>query len=58
MNASDAQKRATVKYRLKQRRVDILLDPRSDESRALDRLVEAHGSVSAAVRFAILNAKG
>jgi hypothetical protein len=56
LTASDAHKRAAVKYRQKQRRVEILIDPRSDEARALDRLVEAHGSVSAAVRFALLKA--
>jgi hypothetical protein len=57
MTVSDAHKRAAVKYRQKQRRVECLLDPRSDEAHALDRLVEAHGSVAGAVRFALLNAR-
>lgn len=57
MTTSPAQKLATVKHRQKKRRVDVMLDPRSDESRALDRLVEAHGSVAGAVRFALLNAR-
>lgn len=54
---SEAQKRASTAHRQKRRRVELLLDPRSEESHALDRLVEAHGSVSAAVRFALLNVK-
>lgn len=56
MTTSPAQKLATVKHRQSKRRVDILIDPRSDESRALDRLIEAHGSQAAAVRFALLKA--
>ena len=56
MTTSDAGYRATIKHRQKQRRVEVLLDPRSDESRALDRLIEAHGSQAAAVRFALLKA--
>lgn len=58
MVTSEASKRATAKHRQGRRRVELLLDPRSPESHALDRLVEAHGSVAAAVRFALLNAKG
>lgn len=57
MSLTEAQKRASVKFRQKQRRVEVLLDPRSPESHALDRLIEAHGTQAAAVRFAILNAK-
>lgn len=53
---TEAEKRATIKHRQSRRRVEILLDPRSDESRALDRLIEAHGSQAAAVRFALLKA--
>lgn len=57
MTTSAAQKQATIRHRQKQRRVDILLDPRSPESRALDRLAEEQGSVAAAVRYALLNVK-
>lgn len=57
MTTSPAQKLATVKHRQKKRRVDVLIDPRSDESRALDRLIEAHGNQAAAVRYALLNVK-
>ena len=56
MTKTDAGYRATVKHRQSRRRVEILLDPRSPESHALDRLIEAHGSQAAAVRFALLNA--
>lgn len=56
MSLTEAQKRRAVKYRQKQRRVELLLDPRSDESRALDRLIEAHGDMAKAVRFALLKA--
>lgn len=55
--ATEAQKRATAKHREKRRRVELLLDPRSEEARALDRLTEAHGSQAAAVRYALLNVK-
>lgn len=51
-----AQKRATLKHREQRRRVELLLDPSSPESRALDRLIERHGSVAAAVRAALLAA--
>lgn len=57
MTASDAHKRAAVKYRQKRRRVELVLDPRSDESRALDRLIEEHGDKTKAIRFALLNVK-
>lgn len=57
MTATEAQKRASVKHRQTRRRVELLLDPRSPESHALDRLVETHGSIAAAVRYALLNAK-
>lgn len=56
MTSSPAAIRATIKHRQKQRRVEVLIDPRSDESRALDRLIEAHGSTSAAVKAALLKA--
>lgn len=57
MTATEAQKRASAKHRQTRRRVELLLDPHSPESRALDRLVEIHGSIAAAVRYALLNAK-
>lgn len=57
MTSSEAQKRATVKHRLARRRVELLLDPRSPEARALDRLVEQHGSVAEAVRYALRNVR-
>jgi hypothetical protein len=56
MTISDAHKRAAEKYRAKRRRVELTLDPRSDESRILDRLIEVHGSLAAAIRFALLKA--
>lgn len=55
--ATQAQIAASARYREKRRRVELVLDPRSPESHALDRLIEAHGSTAAAVRFALLNAK-
>jgi hypothetical protein len=57
VTTSEAQKRAAIKHRQSRRRVELLLDQGSPESRALDRLIEAHGSVAAAVRFALLNVK-
>lgn len=57
MTTTEAERRASANYRKKQRRVELLLDPRSPEARALDQLVESHGTVSAAVRFALLNVK-
>lgn len=56
MSVTEAQKRATIKHRKARIRVEVVLDPRSDEARALHRLVEDHGTVSAAVRFALLKA--
>ena len=52
---SDAQKRATANHRKKRRRIEILIDPDSPESRALDKLVDQLGSVAAAVKFALRN---
>jgi hypothetical protein len=57
VTATDAQKRATAKHRQARRRVELLLDPNSPEARALDRLTDTHGSVAAAVRHALLNAR-
>lgn len=57
MTKSEAQKRATIKHRQSRRRVEVLLDPRSPESHALDRLIEQEGNQAAAVRFALLNVK-
>ena len=54
---SEAQKRASARFRDKRRRVELLLDPNSQEARALDRLTEEHGSVAAAVRYALLNVR-
>lgn len=56
MTASEARLRANRKFRQKQRRVECLIDPRSPESHALDRLIEEQGSTAAAVRFALLKA--
>lgn len=55
MSLTEAQKRATIKHRQSRRRVEVLLDPRSEESRALDRLIEVHGDHAKAVRYALLN---
>lgn len=53
-SATPAQKRATKAHRAKMRRVELLLDPKSPEVAALDRLTGIYGSASAAVRGALL----
>ena len=57
VTTTPAQIKATLAYRQRRRRVELLIDPRSPESRALDRLIEKHGSQAAAVRFALLNVR-
>ena len=56
MTTTAAQKRATLAHRHKMRRVELLLDPRAAESRALDRLILQEGTTAAAVRYALLKA--